>query len=81
MPDKNDSELSFETAMKRLEEIVDALENQDTPLEESMKLYKEGATCARLCREKLEHARHELQIWENGQAEPISEDDLGDFRS
>lgn len=78
MPDK---ELSFENAMKRLEEIVDALENQDTPLEESIALYKEGSACAQLCRQKLEHARHELEIWQAGHAEPLAEDDLGDARS
>lgn len=81
MPDKKDQGLSFEAAMKRLEEIVDALENQDIPLEKSMSLYKEGSTCARFCRQKLEHARHELEIWEAGQSESISEDDLGDTRS
>ena len=36
MPKK---EVSFEEAIKKLEEIVDSLENGDFPLEESLKLY------------------------------------------
>lgn len=66
----NKSQPRFEESMKRLEEIVRALENPELPLEEAMSLYKEGAQCSRFCREKLENARHELEIWQNGTAEP-----------
>lgn len=64
------SQPRFEESMKRLEEIVSALENPELPLEEAMSLYKEGTQCSRFCREKLENARHELEIWQNGSAEP-----------
>lgn len=73
-------EMSFEDAMKRLEEIVEGMENQDIPLEESLSLYREGAQCARFCRQKLEQARHEVEIWQAGQAEPIDEESLEDER-
>ena len=33
---------SFETAMKRLEEIVRTMERGELPLEESLKLFEEG---------------------------------------
>ena len=33
---------SFEEAIKRLEEIVKALESGDTPLEQSIALFEEG---------------------------------------
>jgi len=72
--------MSFEDAMKRLEEIVEGMENQDIPLEESLSLYREGAQCARFCRQKLEQARHEVEIWQAGQAEPIDEESLEDER-
>lgn len=54
---------SFEARMKRLEEIVKALESPDLPLESGLELYKEGVQCARFCKEKLENARHEIEIW------------------
>ncbi|WP_374289319.1 exodeoxyribonuclease VII small subunit [Desulfovibrio desulfuricans] len=62
---------TFEKKMARLQEIVAALENGDLPLEKGMALYKEGAACSRYCREQLEKARHELEIWQDGQAQPL----------
>lgn len=67
--------LTFESALNRLEEIVRLLENPDVTLEQGLKLYKEGALCSRYCKEKLENARHELEIWREGKAEPFLEDD------
>lgn len=63
--------MSFEQALKRLEEIVEALEGEGVTLEESVALYKEGAACGAICREKLDNARHELEIWQNGQVEKM----------
>lgn len=56
-------EMTFEDAMKRLEEITRALEDGSLSLEAGLALYKEGALCARLCRKKLTEARHELEVW------------------
>ena len=53
----------FEDAMARLQEIVTALED----------LYKEGAACARFCREQLEKARHEISVWQEGEAVPFTD--------
>ncbi len=76
MAKKNDRQ--FEEKMKRLEEIVSALESPDVSLEEGLALYREGALCSRFCREKLEKARHELQIWQNGEATPVKQADIAD---
>lgn len=65
------NEPSFESQMKRLEEIVKALESADLSLEEGLALYKEGAVCSRYCREKLENARHEIEKWQDGAAVPL----------
>ncbi|HRB13151.1 MAG TPA: exodeoxyribonuclease VII small subunit, partial [Vicinamibacteria bacterium] len=54
-PDQEVKE-SFETALSRLEQIVVALEKGDLSLEESLKLYEEGISRARLCQERLEQA-------------------------
>lgn len=58
----------FEEAMTRLQEIVDALEDGEVPLEKGIALYKEGAALARFCREQLEKARHEITVWQEGEA-------------
>ena len=42
----SDKELTYESAVKRLEEIVAALENKETPLDESVKLFEEGTKLA-----------------------------------
>lgn len=44
---------TFEAALKRLEEIVDALEGGETPLDKAMELYEEGLELSRFCGEKL----------------------------
>ncbi len=46
-------ELSYEEAIKRLEEIVRRLEDADIPLEESLSSFQEGVALSRYCREKL----------------------------
>lgn len=52
----------FATRMKRLEQIVEALEREDAPLEQSMELYKEGVGLVRQCREQLDKARYEVTL-------------------
>ena len=46
-------ENNFESALKRLEEISDLLENEDTPLEDSIKLFEEGIELKEFCEDKL----------------------------
>ena len=48
---------NFESALKRLEEISDLLENEDTPLEDSIKLFEEGIELKEFCEEKLKSAK------------------------
>ena len=50
-------ENNFESALKRLEEISDLLENEDTPLEDSIKLFEEGIELKEYCEEKLKSAK------------------------
>ena len=49
-------ENNFEIALKRLEEISDLLENEDTPLEDSIKLFEEGIELKEFCEDKLKSA-------------------------
>lgn len=62
------AEPKFEDMLKRLEEIVKALESPDVSLEEGLALYKEGAMCSRICRDRLDKAQHEIQMWRDGNA-------------
>ena len=50
-------ENNFESSLKRLEEISDLLENEDTPLEDSIKLFEEGIELKEFCEEKLKSAK------------------------
>lgn len=51
---------NFEEALKRLEEIVDELEDDSISLKRSIKLYEEGIELSKLCTSTLEEA--ELRI-------------------
>jgi exodeoxyribonuclease VII small subunit len=51
---------SFEEALKRLEEIVEKLEDESISLEKSIALYEEGIELSKHCTETLEEA--ELRI-------------------
>ena len=55
MNKKNDK--NFESALIRLEEISDLLENDDTSLEDSIKLFEEGIDLKEYCEEKLKSAK------------------------
>ena len=46
------AEIKYEDAVKRLEEIVKQLESGSCPLEDSIKLFEEGAALVKTC-EKL----------------------------
>ncbi|MCD7796905.1 MAG: exodeoxyribonuclease VII small subunit [Clostridiales bacterium] len=55
-----DSELTYEKAMSRVEQIVNLLEGNDISLDESIKLFDEGTKLTAVCAEKLKQA--ELKI-------------------
>ncbi len=59
----------YESALERLEEITDDLENGEKSLEESITLYTEGLEIAKFCNGKLEEAEKKVKIIteENGQ--------------
>jgi len=46
--------LSFDTALKRLEEIVDLLEAGQLNLEESLHMFEEGVKISLYCQEELQ---------------------------
>ena len=74
-------ELSFEQRLARLQAIVAALESGESPLEESVPLYKEGLAHTRACREQLAKARHDIEIYQNGACAPFAVDPAEDDRA
>jgi len=55
------SELSFEAALKRLEEIVRKLESGETSLDESIELYGEGDRLKQQCEARLRAAQARIE--------------------
>ena len=52
--------MSFETAMDRLAEVVKKLESGGESLENSLKLFEEGTKLASFCYEKLQKAEQKI---------------------
>ena len=52
---------SFEEALKRLEEIVELMEQGNVPLDEVMKMYEEGVAISKECLEQLNNAELKLK--------------------
>lgn len=67
-------ELTFEEAMNRLEEIVDALEGGDYTLDESLKLFEEGVKLVKSCNLQLESIEGAIKKLVNVDGELIEED-------
>jgi exodeoxyribonuclease VII small subunit len=53
--------MTYEEAVSRIEEIVSKLENEQVPLDESIKLYKEGMELSLFCSKKLDTAQKEVE--------------------
>ncbi len=54
--EKTKEDISFEEAMKQLEEMVDSLESGALGLEESLEAFEKGMSLVRICKKKLENA-------------------------
>jgi exodeoxyribonuclease VII small subunit len=62
MADATDpASLSFEAALKRLEEIVRSLESGEAPLDEAITLYEEGDKLKRQCEARLKDAQMRIE--------------------
>lgn len=56
------SEMSFEEMTARIGEIVQLLENTDTPLDESLSLFEEGVTLIKKANEMLDEAQKKVKM-------------------
>ena len=53
-------DMSFETAIRRLEAVASELEKEGISLDESLKLYEEGIKLTRYCKEMLDGAQRKV---------------------
>jgi exodeoxyribonuclease VII small subunit len=64
-------EPSFETGLKRLEEVLDSLEHGNLSLEESMLAFEAGVQLVRACHKKLDEVEKRVEL--------LLKDDAGRF--
>ena len=61
-------EQTLEQVFDKLEETIGKLEQEDIPLEESFKLYKEGMKLIKACNDRIDKVGKEvLKLNENGE--------------
>ena len=53
----NTENLTYEKAVKRLDEIVQSLDKNDLPLEEALSLFEEGCALTKYCTKILSEAK------------------------
>ena len=54
-------DMNYEQSVKRLEEIVSTLESGNLSLDDSLKLYEEGAVLSENCRKMLSQAKLKIK--------------------
>lgn len=77
------SDMTFETALARLEKIVEKMDSGEPSLEEALKLFSEGTELVRYCSSVIEDAEGKLEVLVQGKdgrdvAVPFEEFDSGD---
>ena len=70
------TEITFEAAMTRLEEIVRALEGGNAPLDTSLALFEEGVSLVKFCNQKLDAAEQKVKILQRGEDGTLTETDM-----
>ncbi|MBR3627742.1 MAG: exodeoxyribonuclease VII small subunit [Elusimicrobia bacterium] len=53
---------SFETSLKRLEDIVNEMENSQLDIDKAMKLFEEGISLVNQCSSKLDETKKKIEI-------------------
>ncbi len=52
----------FEKAFKELESIVQRLESEELPLDESLRLFEQGISLSRFCHQRLEEVEKKIEL-------------------
>ena len=71
----NQQNLTFESSMQRLEQIVRSMEKGDVALDESLKLFQEGTDLVKSCAKMLDEAELQVKkVMTAGDGTPILEE-------
>ncbi len=63
----------FEDSLKRLEGVVERLEEGEIALEEALRLFEEGVKLSRLCHQKLDEAEKRIDLLtRDGEGKPVT---------
>ena len=75
---KNNKNISLEVTLKQLDHIVDTLELDETNIEQTIKLYKEGVDLIKSCEKQIKVAEKQIKILmkENENFIEISKDEI-----
>ena len=68
-------EKKFETALERLQEIVEILEEGNLDIEKSLELYEEGIGLIKQCSTKLKKIENKIAMLNKADVEENSQDD------
>ena len=64
----------FEKAFQQLEKIVQRLEGEEMPLDESLQLFEEGIRLSRFCHQRLEEVEKKIElILADAKGQPVTE--------
>lgn len=64
----------FEKAFQQLEKIVQRLEAEEIPLDESLQLFEEGIRLSRFCHQRLEEVEKKIElILADAKGQPVTE--------
>ena len=58
---KKPTDLTFESALERLESLIESMENGDTPLADLVAKFEEGSNLLKLCQSKIRTAERKIQ--------------------
>ncbi|MGX8686176.1 MAG: exodeoxyribonuclease VII small subunit [bacterium] len=62
-----EKQMSIEESFRKLQEILEKMEEEDITLEQSFACYEEGMKLVRSCNEKIEEVEHKvMQLNEDG---------------
>ncbi len=55
--------MSFESSMKKLEEMAELIRDEETSLDEAIKCYEEGIKCYNECNDILKNAKQKIEVF------------------
>lgn len=78
MPNKTETTPSFEDAMERLEALITAMEEGDTPLAEMVAKFEEGSKLLKMCQSQLKTAELKIEKLnlDSGEVEAFDDDSV-----